>query len=238
MQVTPNGQGYRFVASDGGIFAFGSNPGSAPFYGSMGGKPLDRAHYRHGRLLRPQAERQRSGGRTDRGADVIDHRSSRTQKEARRLYSPSGVPVTIVIVIGCLFSLGARHPARIERHRGRMTTTSASLNTADASAQTAAVASPNIQPIPITQTWEQILSDTGGPIAQSSPTLATVDSGGSSIVVGDRAGRVYAFHLADERAGWLERPGLGERAIGPFSTVGGGHGRWTRQHLRRLRQRL
>jgi hypothetical protein len=30
--------GYRFVASDGGIFAFGG----APFYGSMGGKPLNK----------------------------------------------------------------------------------------------------------------------------------------------------------------------------------------------------
>jgi hypothetical protein len=30
--------GYRFVASDGGIFAYGT----APFYGSMGGKPLNK----------------------------------------------------------------------------------------------------------------------------------------------------------------------------------------------------
>jgi hypothetical protein len=34
---TANGKGYRLVAADGGIFAFGD----APFYGSMGGKPLN-----------------------------------------------------------------------------------------------------------------------------------------------------------------------------------------------------
>jgi len=31
-----NGSGYRFAASDGGIFSF-----HTPFYGSMGGKPLN-----------------------------------------------------------------------------------------------------------------------------------------------------------------------------------------------------
>ncbi len=36
--VTPTGKGYWEVASDGGIFAFGT----AGFYGSMGGKPLDK----------------------------------------------------------------------------------------------------------------------------------------------------------------------------------------------------
>ncbi len=38
MTSTPDGQGYWFVASDGGIFAFGD----APFNGSMGGIPLNR----------------------------------------------------------------------------------------------------------------------------------------------------------------------------------------------------
>jgi hypothetical protein len=37
MQAAANGAAYRFVASDGGVFDFG-----APFYGSMGGKPLTR----------------------------------------------------------------------------------------------------------------------------------------------------------------------------------------------------
>jgi hypothetical protein len=36
-------EGYWFVASDGGIFAFPSDtPGGAPFYGSMGGQPLNK----------------------------------------------------------------------------------------------------------------------------------------------------------------------------------------------------
>ena len=32
MEASPSGQGYRFVASDGGIFTYGQ----APFYGSTG----------------------------------------------------------------------------------------------------------------------------------------------------------------------------------------------------------
>jgi hypothetical protein len=38
LSVTPDARGYRLVASDGGIFAFGE----APFDGSMGGQPLAR----------------------------------------------------------------------------------------------------------------------------------------------------------------------------------------------------
>ena len=38
MAGTPTGAGYRLVASDGGIFAFGD----APFDGSMGGQQLQR----------------------------------------------------------------------------------------------------------------------------------------------------------------------------------------------------
>jgi hypothetical protein len=38
MQATAGGTGYRFVAADGGIFDFGT----AQFYGSMGGKPLNK----------------------------------------------------------------------------------------------------------------------------------------------------------------------------------------------------
>ena len=37
MAAAPNGSGYWFVASDGGIFAFGD----ARFYGSMGAHPLN-----------------------------------------------------------------------------------------------------------------------------------------------------------------------------------------------------
>jgi hypothetical protein len=37
MDSVRGGQGYRFVAADGGIFSF-----DAPFFGSMGGKPLNK----------------------------------------------------------------------------------------------------------------------------------------------------------------------------------------------------
>jgi len=52
--------------------------------------------------------------------------------------------------------------------------------------------------------WQQVLPDAGGPIAQSSPNVATLDGGGPSVVVGDRSGSVYAFHLSDGSgvAGW------------------------------------
>ncbi len=48
------------------------------------------------------------------------------------------------------------------------------------------------------------LGDAGGAIAESSPTVATLDGGGPAVVVGDRAGRVYALHLSNgtEVPGW------------------------------------
>ena len=51
--------------------------------------------------------------------------------------------------------------------------------------------------------WTQTLNDAGGPIALSSPNVATL-TGGRSVVVGDRAGSVYAFNLASGAgvAGW------------------------------------
>jgi hypothetical protein len=47
-----------------------------------------------------------------------------------------------------------------------------------------------------TLAWQQVLPDAGSPIAQSSPSEATLDGGGASVVIGDRAGGVYAFHLS------------------------------------------
>jgi hypothetical protein len=44
--------------------------------------------------------------------------------------------------------------------------------------------------------WSQTLNDPGNPIALSSPNVANLD-GQPAVVVGDRAGRVYAFHLSD-----------------------------------------
>ena len=56
--------------------------------------------------------------------------------------------------------------------------------------------------------WSQALPDTGRPIALSSPNIATL-GGGPAVVVGDRAGYVYAFSLADGKAvpGWPARTG-------------------------------
>ncbi len=48
MAVMPAGDGYYLVASDGGVFAFGS----AQFYGSMGATLLNKASCRHGGDLR------------------------------------------------------------------------------------------------------------------------------------------------------------------------------------------
>jgi hypothetical protein len=62
-----------------------------------------------------------------------------------------------------------------------------------------ASAAPNIA-----QTWSVTVPDGASPIAQSSPTVATLDSGGPAALVGDRAGHVYALHLSNgsEVAGW------------------------------------
>ncbi|MGP8206490.1 MAG: fibronectin type III domain-containing protein [Acidimicrobiales bacterium] len=48
------------------------------------------------------------------------------------------------------------------------------------------------------------VQDKGGPIAESSPTVATLDAAGPAVVVADRSGYVYAYHLADGSAvpGW------------------------------------
>ncbi len=45
-----------------------------------------------------------------------------------------------------------------------------------------------------TMTWSTTLPDGGSPIALSSPNVANLD-GQPSVVVGDRAGKVYAYHL-------------------------------------------
>jgi hypothetical protein len=48
-----------------------------------------------------------------------------------------------------------------------------------------------------TRTWMQTLNDAGRPIAGSSPMVATLDRGGPAVLIGDRAGREYAFHLTN-----------------------------------------
>ncbi len=53
-------------------------------------------------------------------------------------------------------------------------------------------------PLSFTLAWSSgSLNDLGGPIAESSPMLATLDSRGPAVVVGDRSGYLYAYHLSD-----------------------------------------
>jgi outer membrane protein assembly factor BamB len=57
--------------------------------------------------------------------------------------------------------------------------------------------------------WHVTLPDAGHPIAESSPNVATLDGGGPAVVVGDRAGKVYAYHLqgGSPVAGWPTQDG-------------------------------
>jgi hypothetical protein len=61
-----------------------------------------------------------------------------------------------------------------------------------------------------TPQWSQVLDDTGGPIEQSSPNVATLDGDGPSVVVGDVRGAVYAYHLSDGSpvSGWPVQLGV------------------------------
>ncbi len=45
--------------------------------------------------------------------------------------------------------------------------------------------------------WQKGFSDRGAPVGESSPMVATLDARGPSVVVGDRAGGLYALHLSD-----------------------------------------
>ncbi len=56
-----------------------------------------------------------------------------------------------------------------------------------------AAASPVLR---IVKVWSHLLPDRGGPVALSSPNIATLD-GLPAVVVGDRSGHVYAFFLAN-----------------------------------------
>ncbi|MGP8206678.1 MAG: hypothetical protein ACLQVK_11630 [Acidimicrobiales bacterium] len=58
------------------------------------------------------------------------------------------------------------------------------------------------------EVWSRALPDTGRPVALSSPDIATL-GGAPAVVVGDRAGYIYAFSLADGKTvpGWPARTG-------------------------------
>ena len=61
-----------------------------------------------------------------------------------------------------------------------------------------------------TPQWSQVLDDSGGPVEQSSPNIATLDGDGPSVVVGDARGAVYAYHLNDGSpvSGWPVQLGV------------------------------
>lgn len=62
---------------------------------------------------------------------------------------------------------------------------------------------PSPHALTISNSWSVTLNDAGNPIALSSPNVANLD-GQPAVVVGDRAGYVYAYHLVDGSpvAGW------------------------------------
>jgi hypothetical protein len=57
--------------------------------------------------------------------------------------------------------------------------------------------------------WERRGGTLGKPIATSSPNVVTLDNGGPAVVVGDRAGNIWALHLSDGSwvSGWPVRTG-------------------------------
>ena len=61
-----------------------------------------------------------------------------------------------------------------------------------------------------TPQWTQMLDDSGSPVEQSSPNIATLDGDGPSVVVGDARGAVYALHLSDGSpvSGWPVQLGV------------------------------
>ena len=76
----------------------------------------------------------------------------------------------------------------------------------------------------ISLVWQQTLPDGGAPIGQSSPSEATLDGGGPAVVVGDRAGNVWAFHLSNGSgvAGWPAHTGAPIDSTPSVTPDGGG----------------
>jgi len=60
----------------------------------------------------------------------------------------------------------------------------------------------------VTLKWQATLPDGGNPVAESSPNVANL-AGGPAVVVGDRSGKVYAYHLTggSSVAGWPTQDG-------------------------------
>jgi hypothetical protein len=72
--------------------------------------------------------------------------------------------------------------------------------------------------------WQQVLPDGGAPIGESSPSEATLDGGGPAVVVGDRAGSVWAFHLSNGSGvgGWPAHTGVPIDSTPSVTPDGGG----------------
>lgn len=90
---------------------------------------------------------------------------------------------------------------KYKRRRGAAVTLAVLLTwlvPATVSSPPAGATSAQLSGLRFTQKWtSKQLPDAGAPIAESSPMLASLDTQGPSVVVGDRAGHVYAYHLAD-----------------------------------------
>ncbi len=75
-------------------------------------------------------------------------------------------------------------------------TTTTTTSTSTTAATTTTTATPGA--LNFNLAWSSgSLNDLGGPIAESSPMVATLDSQGPAVVVGDRTGYLYAYHLSD-----------------------------------------
>ncbi|HXQ62030.1 MAG TPA: PQQ-binding-like beta-propeller repeat protein [Acidimicrobiales bacterium] len=71
----------------------------------------------------------------------------------------------------------------------------------------------------VAEVWGDALPDNGGPIALSSPNIADLP-GGTAVVVGDRAGHVYALSLATGNQEWAA--GTGGIPVDSTPSVSGG----------------
>lgn len=72
--------------------------------------------------------------------------------------------------------------------------------------------------------WQHQLGSSGKPVALASPMVATLDTKGSSVVIGDRSGHESAFHLSNGSLIWqVATPGLAPVDSTP-SIVGSGSG--------------
>ena len=94
-------------------------------------------------------------------------------------------------------------------HNDPSTTTAATTTTTTTTTTTATLTAPTTTTtsgaLNFDLAWSSgSLNDLGGPIAESSPMLATLDGQGPAVVVGDRTGYLYVYHLSDGSpvAGW------------------------------------